>query len=289
MTLARGTRRAMMWRMGRGALALGVVSCALSFGAPARAQDVRQCIQAHGQMQELFNTSKLTAARDAAATCEALACPKEIQSECTAFKTKVEAALPTITIVVRGVEPGASGFVEIDGEIALPRLEQKPLRIDPGKRVFRVELGDGRVAQTTLSIAAGETRTVELAVPPRAQPAAGELGPEPDASPDGSTFWDRVTTPAWIAGGVGVLGVLAGSYFGLRAISLKNDADEHCPSDDQCFKEGIRLRDDAQSAATISTVAFAVGIVGIGTAATLILIEPAPSGEGALFGMRGAF
>jgi hypothetical protein len=274
----------MMAHMGRRTTWLGALGAAVACAAPVYAQDVHQCVGAHARMQELYKTSKLMAAREAATACEAAACPTEVRSECAEYKRKIESALPTLTIRVTGVEPGSSGFVEVDGEIALPRLEEKAIRVDPGQHALRVELGDGRVARSSVSIAAGESKTVELAVPPGERPP-----PDADASADVPAPSRGLSAPVWIAGGIGLVGVLAGSYFGLRAISLKNDSEEHCPSDDRCFAEGLRLRDDAQTAATISTVAFAIGIAGLGTAVTLVLVEPSADGEGAMLGVRGAF
>jgi hypothetical protein len=63
-----------------------------------------------------------------------------------------------------------------------------------------------------------------------------------------------------VLGGVGLVGVGLGSYFGVRAISKNSDAEQHCPRGALCDdKQGEELTDKAQSAARASNIAFAVG------------------------------
>jgi hypothetical protein len=68
---------------------------------------------------------------------------------------------------------------------------------------------------------------------------------------------------SWVALGVGVAALGTGTYFGLRAISKKNDADRNCPND-QCVGEGSKENSDAIKFANIATAGFAVGVVGLG-------------------------
>lgn len=254
---------------------------------PAQSQDTRACITSHARMQELLKTSRALAAREAATACAAAPCPAEIRAECSAFQRKLDPQIPSLVVVVSGAGEGRSGFIEVDGEIAQSRLEGGAIRVDPGKHRVRVELDDGRSAETEVTVELGQKRTVALSVPPaEGQPMAA--GATPDTPADASAS-PSIPTMAWIAGGIGIAGVLVGSYFGLRAISLKNEADDHCPTDGRCFERGIELRDDANDAATISTVAFAVGIAGLGTAAALVILAPVPSGEGAQIAIIGSF
>ncbi len=106
------------------------------------------------------------------------------------------------------------------------------------------------------------------ATPTPAKPMDPE-GPEPSSS--------TAHTLGWVSLGVGVVGVGVGSYFGLRTFSKKSDADSHCgraigQSDATlCDAQGVDLRNQAHTAATISTVGFAVGAVGVGAGIVLLL------------------
>ena len=90
---------------------------------------------------------------------------------------------------------------------------------------------------------------------------------------DGST--QRIL--AGVVGGVGVVGVVVGSVFGLKASSDWDEAKSDCNPYPKCGPSGAQAGDDAQSAATISTIAFIVG--GAGIAGGLILWFTAPDAD----------
>jgi hypothetical protein len=89
------------------------------------------------------------------------------------------------------------------------------------------------------------------------------------------------------AAGVGVAGVLAGSFFGLRAIAKKGDAERAGCDGRSCdTAAGGELRDEARSAGDIATLALSVGAGGLAAAAVLFWVVPAPDPEG-VEGNRG--
>jgi serine/threonine-protein kinase len=115
--------------------------------------------------------------------------------------------------------------------------------------------------------------------PPDAQPA-------PNAPPDRSPNSQR--TLAYALGGAGVIGVGIGSFFGLRAISKNKDAESHCPKGYVCDDaQGPELADDARSAASISTVAFAVGGAALVGGAILFFTSPRQTTVTAAVGPTG--
>lgn len=81
----------------------------------------------------------------------------------------------------------------------------------------------------------------------------------------------------WSALGVGAAGVVVGTVFGLRSLSLKKDRDAECPTSTCTTTKGVELDQDARTAATWSTVGFVVGAAGLGTATVLFLTEPSRS------------
>lgn len=129
----------------------------------------------------------------------------------------------------------------------------------PGIQEFRISpLDDDSIALPA---------SAQASVPPR--PPLGE--PVPGAAPSGPSH-----TPAFIATGVAVAGVGVGAVFGVQAIAKKGDADSNCPAK-LCDAEGRSFISEAQSAATISTIGFGVGLVGA-AAATWLFIRP-PGGD----------
>jgi hypothetical protein len=84
-------------------------------------------------------------------------------------------------------------------------------------------------------------------------------------------------------GAVGVLGITAGTIFGLRARSIWADAKVHCTSfPGTCDQRGVNLSQDAQEAGGISTVAFVIGGAGLIGGAILYFTTPKDAPEKAL-------
>jgi serine/threonine-protein kinase len=84
-------------------------------------------------------------------------------------------------------------------------------------------------------------------------------------------------------GGVGVVGLAVGTVFGLKASANWSDAKDLCGASypNGCGDDGVTLHDNAKSAATISSIAFAVGVVGVAGGAILWFTAPSSSRESA--------
>ena len=85
---------------------------------------------------------------------------------------------------------------------------------------------------------------------------------------------ERVNTKA-----AGIVGLAVGSVFGLQAKSKNDDALQpaNCPTSKLCNPSGLQLTDDAKSAATVSTVAFAAGGAALVGGVVLWLTAPKAS------------
>jgi len=75
-----------------------------------------------------------------------------------------------------------------------------------------------------------------------------------------------------VGGGVGLAGVLVGSIAGISAISHKNDAKKACVNG-SCPPSTWSDLDSAHSMATISTVGFIVGAIGVVAGAGAVLLD----------------
>jgi serine/threonine-protein kinase len=84
------------------------------------------------------------------------------------------------------------------------------------------------------------------------------------------------------AAGVGVAGVLVGSFFGLRAISKKSEAERAgCDGRACATAESGELRDEARRAGDVATLAMSIGAGGLAAAAVLFWVVPELDAEGA--------
>jgi hypothetical protein len=77
----------------------------------------------------------------------------------------------------------------------------------------------------------------------------------------------------WGLAGLGAAGVVAGSVFGVLTFTQKSAGDSHC-SGAYCDASGLSSQDAAHTSATVSTVAFAVGLVALAADAVLLLTRP---------------
>jgi len=106
-------------------------------------------------------------------------------------------------------------------------------------------------------------------VPPPAVSASAS--PAPPAGPAPAAHASPIP---WVVGGVGVLALGVGSYFGLKAMSNASDARDTCPKALCNEQQGQTAADDARSAAKISNVSFAIGAAALATGVVLFFTLP---------------
>ena len=166
--------------------------------------------------------------------------------------------------------------------------------IDPGEHRVTVS-APGHVSwSTTVTIVGAEQRGVHIpaleAQPPSPAPplpAAAVVAlaaPVPNSSVPAQNREDKAgsSTPVagLIVGGVGVVALGVGVGFGLSSLASYSEADELCPSPHlDCSNAAISERTSAESKAWVSTIAFGVGLVGVGVGAYLVFWSSSDSPE----------
>jgi hypothetical protein len=135
----------------------------------------------------------------------------------------------------------------------------------PGKRPRTVDLTVSGPGVQTVPVAALDPAVAPPPPAPRPPPPPPPPPPAQDAG---------MRTLGFVLGGVGVVGVGLGSYFGVAAISKKNSGNAHCTGK-LCDAQGLSLESDAHTDATVSTVAFAVGAAALAAGAYFVLTAPA--------------
>ena len=83
-----------------------------------------------------------------------------------------------------------------------------------------------------------------------------------------------------LIGGVGLVGIGVGSYFGLRAIDKRSKAEERCtlgPDGNGCSEGAVDLNREARDAARFANLGIGVGVVAV-VAGTYLYFAGAPSG-----------
>lgn len=205
----------------------------------------------------------------------------------------LEKRLARLTFAVPASLSGAT--LKLDGEEIGSSVWGTPLPVDPGTHQIEVE-APGKKPWSKQVQVKDEPGTTKLEVPMLEDAPAAPAAPSPKkAGPAPAKPVEQQSAGAssgmghtlgWVSLGVGVIGVGVGSYFGLRTFSKKSDADSHCghaigqSSDTLCDAQGVDLRSQAHTSATISTIGFAVGAVGVGAGIVLLLTGHSTAHEG---------
>lgn len=209
---------------------------------------------------------------------------RQTERESTARKRaqELESKLSRLTVEVGAKAARVPGLrVLRDGELVPSGGWNSAVPIDPGEHVVEATATDHKSWKQTLSVKPNGDRVAitvpeletEASVPPPkldARPHEKRSPREPGVavSEEGRS---SLRTWAYVAGGVGLVSVGVGSYFGLRAISKNGESEDDC-SGNVCGEAGSRSRNDARSAGTVSTFAFVAGGALLATGVTLFLI-----------------
>jgi serine/threonine-protein kinase len=161
-----------------------------------------------------------------------------------------------------------------------PSLYGTPLPVDPGEYLIEVTAPGYETWTTPIKVEGGgasaSVRVPALVKAPEGSaPAPIAAPPTPAGEPAPLAVSTKTTssglttqqTLGVVAGGVGIVGLGLGSYFGIRAISKNSDAENHCPKEGFCADQtGVDLTNQALDNATASNIAFAVGagLVAVG-------------------------
>jgi hypothetical protein len=190
----------------------------------------------------------------------------------------LESRLPMLTI---SVAPGADKIdrleIKRDGVVVGSGSWATPVPVDPGHHHVEATAPGYKAFSATITLATDAARETVVVPPLEHVP---EL-PEQAAGEVQGSFWSPLRYAGLAVAGVGVAGLGVGTVFGLQAISRNNDSKADCDAQSVCGPAGTAARHDAQSAGTVSTVAFVAGGVLLAGGATMfVLAKPRSSGSG---------
>jgi hypothetical protein len=173
------------------------------------------------------------------------------------------------------VDPGdhrlqarAPGYVEWNGAV----------KVDPNGANVAAPI-PALSPTSTAAAGPGASPGGPVGVPPPTQPAStNPVPPSPHDSGTGSSFGTQRTV-GLVVGGVGLVALGVGTYFGIHAVSKNDSAKDYCPGGGAVCNDpqGASLTGDAQSAARLANV-FVIGgalVAGAGT----VLFFTAPHGS----------
>jgi serine/threonine-protein kinase len=233
--------------------------------------------------------------REAASLARASAQPQRASiAQARADRAKSEIAILTIEIPpeVRSIAGLAVRCGPVSVNVA---LESVDVPLDPGEvtleatapgyLTFSRQVHIETKGRSRIVISALEplpSRATEVASPSRHVSPAIEMGtvstgihataPPPTRSSPG--FHRPIPVTSIALGGLGLVGLGIGTYFGLSAISKASDARTICPNGTCTEQRGETLMNDARSAARLSNVTIGLGATALAAGLVLYLIRP---------------
>lgn len=216
---------------------------------------------------------------------------------------ELEAILPKIAAVAVEIEGATEGATVKVGGRSVARENWVAVSVAPGRVAVSVSLPDGRRARQTIDAQRGVIARVKLtptarepddddpeptpaaSAPPgsSAVPPAGGTGPEPDRA----TAQHPYRTWAYVAGGVGVAGLLLFAIEGSMANSTFADLEGACP-DRRCPSDRQSDIDRGRQQQTLANVGLVLGVVGLGAGTALYVLDLGASRTQVAVGPTGA-
>jgi hypothetical protein len=186
----------------------------------------------------------------------------EARRQATLLAAELERRIPSLAL--RFTNAGsAAPSVAIDGAPIPPAAVVAPRRLNPGTHEV-VATVDTRQKKVDVELAEGETRTLDVAFEPAPPaevepPAPAREAPPPPPPPVAER--PRPNALAWIGFGVAGAGLAVGSVTGVLAFTNKTAAEDYC-LDNVCSPAAHDDITTSKTMGTVSTIAFAVAVVG---------------------------
>ena len=210
---------------------------------------------------------------------------------------ELDGVISRLSVRLSPSQSSASVTIALDGTVLDPAQLHSPLPIDPGEhevsasaagfRSWSAKVVVGPVAddeQLTVPALEAEVEGPALPAPlpvPTPTPPPISASREPAASPRRVSAAptpraDALRPVGYAAIGVGALALGVGSYFGVRALSLKSDSNRFW--DGKSCRERSCVDDwhDAQTSALISDLSLGVSLLSLGVGTYLLLRTPTP-------------
>ncbi len=239
--------------------------------------NLASCYEKEGKLASAWARFREAAARAAAAN------KPDIEKHANERALALAPQLSTLTITVPPASDVPGLVVKRDGALVERGAWGSALPVDAGTYAIEASApGHARFESRIVVKGGADRESIVVPVLEREREVAHEEAPVKEPPPPTDEGWPTSKKLGLVAGAFGVFGLGVGSFFGLRAMSLNDDAVSHCPASPRCNDPaGPELTRDAQSAATVSTIAFIAGAALLVGGAVLWFTAPGRSSASA--------
>ena len=250
--------------------------------APGTQYNLANCYEKNGQTASAWATFKSAAASYRAHN------RAEWETKARDRAAAIEPKLSKLTIVVPA-ESNVPGLeVRRDGQALSGSELGAAIPVDPGEHVVEATATGKKPWKSTAKVAPTPGEQKFTVGPLEAAPKVATPTPAPTTAPTPPPTTVAALpepppnkgsgqkTAGFVALGIGGAGLVVGGVTGVMAMSKNKTANDACPNDGACASQAaVDANSSAKSLATISTVGFIVG--GVGLAAGIVLLATAPS------------
>lgn len=189
----------------------------------------------------------------------------EARKDSETLAAELKPRLASLTLKFRA--DGGASKVTVDG-VAVPlEAATAPRIMNPGRHVVIVE-ANGKPIETEVTLTEGQTRDLEIDLP-----AASADAPPPPPPPPGTETSSGGPGPLVYGGfGVAIVGFGVGAVTGIMTLGTAGSLKDAC-RDERCPPSSQSDLDSASTTGTISTVAFALGAVGLAVGVVGLVVE----------------
>jgi hypothetical protein len=196
---------------------------------------------------------------------------EDFKNEVDTAVTRLRASIPKL-VIQRGTGADAAE-IELDGVALGASSVGVAVPLDPGPHSVNAKAPGSLPFSQTVTIAENEQKTVDIELTPEPQPEdtrPGNSGPQ-TADLNGKPHPRLVP---YVIGGVGVVSLIgSGVLFGLRQSTL-SDLENKCGADRKSCPSSSRGEvSNLSTYNTTAQIALGVGVVGVGAAVTLLLLQ----------------
>ena len=196
-------------------------------------------------------------------------------------REKLATQVPELTL---SLPPGAPAgtVVKRDDVVVASAALGLGLPVDPGEHVVSTQAPGGALWEQRFTITSGEKKplVLEVKTAPIIEAGPAMVTPPKEARPvEAGAGPSTRRVAAYVIGGVGVAGLVVGGVMGGLALGKKATITAHCGSgikssdETACDAEGLKASNSVKPLGLVSTVGFAAGLAGVGTAVILILTD----------------
>ncbi len=183
--------------------------------------------------------------------------------QAAAERDELNAKIAKVNVTVASPEVGAQLTI---GGVEVPQDQWgKPFPAAPGNVEVKLTAPSKPAVTQSVAAAAGESKDVSVSFP-AADPGGGE---QPGG---GKKFFTPLKVGAFVAGGVGVAGLITFAVAGAASQTTYDKLVDRCGST-ACPPELANDVDTGKTQQTLANVGLVVGIVGVAAGATLFVID----------------